>query len=720
MARVRSTARVERDGDETEAAETIPISEAMRRSGLVSSEDTPAAEATQADVEEVGSKDEYSCGMPSKPSHLEFGKSTIFEADLPKMVKLGYFSEAKKELIRFGEEEITPKPEKNEVVVFKSFFKAGLRFPLNGMIADVLKKFGVYLHQLTPNAIVRLSVYIWALRSQGVEPFGEGFCRVHELHYQTKARGDGLHENFGCYNFAYRKTTKFPVISYRSKWPAGWKSEWFYVKVDKDEDKLVQSPLELTFGETRPRCNMIRGSPSQLALAEFRVISDHIGTRDLVQEFLAFKVFPTMREWEMPKLEGEKKKGELVRLPYYYKFKKHFKKPCQEWLDTIEIMCNDILGNYSKKEDQLMTAAFGTRPKRRLNRVLDALNFYYPDYEQLGRDTEGPKRKRIASALGKESTKLAKNEKEISKKQSPEPKMAAPRKRKAASPKPASPKSKTLAREEEVPATPSAAEVEDILKVMTELLPVKLSPLAPELMKFFQKDKEASAAESPAKPKKRRIIQVADVIHQTPPPTSVSKIVTAETTAIGVETTGAKTTGAETGGAKATGAEAGATEDPNLETTLDDIDNILLKMAEEEAAVVAVNTTTEKGKEQIEDTLEEGNFNFQDILGQELTDAEKEELKKYAISCGYKPGSLLFGGINEGKLRCLRNRTEAKVVRTFSKSVGLPKIEADLCRYQRQHIASSLLYANFKVKTQLFFELIYFLTKVVLAEYTSK
>jgi hypothetical protein len=243
MARVLSTARVERDGDETEAAETVPISEAMRRFGLVSSDDTPAAEATQADVEEVGSEDEYRCRMPSKPSHLDFGKSTISEADLPIMVKLGYFSEAKKELIRFGGEEITPKPEKNEVVLFKSFFKAGLIFPLNGMIADVLKKFGVYLHQLTPNAIVRLSVYIWALRSQKVEPFGEGFCRVHELHYQTKARGDGLHENFGCYNFAYRKTTKFPVISYRSKWPAGWKFEWFYVKVDKDEDKLVQSPL---------------------------------------------------------------------------------------------------------------------------------------------------------------------------------------------------------------------------------------------------------------------------------------------------------------------------------------------------------------------------------------------------------------------------------------------------------------------------------------------
>jgi hypothetical protein len=46
--------------------------------------------------------------------------------------------------------------------------------------------------------------------------------------------------------------------------------------------------------------------------------------------------------------------------------------------------------------------------------------------------------------------------------------------------------------------------VEEILKVMTEPLPVKLSPLALELMKFFQKDKEALAAESPAKPKKMK------------------------------------------------------------------------------------------------------------------------------------------------------------------------------------------------------------------------
>jgi hypothetical protein len=190
------------------------------------------------------------------------------------------------------------------------------------------------------------------------------------------------------------------------------------------------------------------------------------------------------------------------------------------------------------------------------------------------------------------------------------------------------------------------------------------------------------------------------MIHQTPPPATVSKIVfaeTAEAEGAAAEATGVETTEAETGEAETTGAEAGTAEESNLETTLEVIDNILLKMAEEETAVAAVNTATEKGKEQIDEISEEGDFNFQDLLGQELTNAEKEELKKYAISCGYKSGAMLFGGVNEGKLRCFRNRTEAKIVRTLSKIIGLPKLEADMCRYQRHHIAGSLLYANFKV-----------------------
>jgi hypothetical protein len=125
-------------------------------------------------------------------------------------------------------------------------------------------------------------VTIWVLRSQGVEPLADAFCRVHELHYQTKAREDELHENFGCYNFAYRKDMKTPVVSYRTKWPTGWKSEWFYVKIDEEKEKLVQNPLKLIFGLTRPQCNMTPGDPCQDVVHEFRIVSEHIGSRDLV------------------------------------------------------------------------------------------------------------------------------------------------------------------------------------------------------------------------------------------------------------------------------------------------------------------------------------------------------------------------------------------------------------------------------------------------------
>jgi hypothetical protein len=299
MARVRSTARITRDREEAEATETAPISKVMRQSRLVvpegaPDEGAPAAEAEQADIEEGDAGEEeidYNTTMPSKLSHLDFGKSTVSEADMPMMMKLGYFGEAERKLIRFGEEETILKPENDEVVVFKSFFKAGLRFPLHGMIVDALENFEIYLHQLTPNDIVRLSVFIWALRSQGVEPLAEAFYRVHELHYQTKGREDGLHENFGCYNFAYRKDMKTPVVSYRTKWPTGWKTEWFYVKVDEKKEKLVQSPLNLTFGLTRPQCRMTPGTSCPDVVGKFRVVAEHIGTRDLVQEYLAIEYF---------------------------------------------------------------------------------------------------------------------------------------------------------------------------------------------------------------------------------------------------------------------------------------------------------------------------------------------------------------------------------------------------------------------------------------------
>jgi hypothetical protein len=140
MARVRSTAIVPREGDDDGMIETVPISEMMRRSGLVVPKEA-VAEGETAEAKktiEDGSDDEFeednSILSPSKPSHIEFGKSTMSAEDLVMMKKLGYFGETESKLIRFAGEEVIPEPKEDEVVVFKSFFRAWLRFPLYDII----------------------------------------------------------------------------------------------------------------------------------------------------------------------------------------------------------------------------------------------------------------------------------------------------------------------------------------------------------------------------------------------------------------------------------------------------------------------------------------------------------------------------------------------------------------------------------------------------------
>ena len=58
-----------------------------------------------------------------------------------------------------------PAPKENEVVIYRSFFKAGLRFPLSKFVVEVLKTYQIYLHQITPEAIIRMGIFVWAVRS---------------------------------------------------------------------------------------------------------------------------------------------------------------------------------------------------------------------------------------------------------------------------------------------------------------------------------------------------------------------------------------------------------------------------------------------------------------------------------------------------------------------------------------------------------------------------
>jgi hypothetical protein len=149
---------------------------------------------------------------PWRPSHVVFGKSTVKQGQIEAM-KGKYFHDIS--IVRARGESTVPLPEVDEVVVFKSFMKAGLRFPLHKMLVEVLKTFEIYLHQLTPEALIKVGVFIWAMRSQGLELDARCFSNIHELSYQTKATGkEQYHNNFGCYNFIPYSDARYLVPTF--------------------------------------------------------------------------------------------------------------------------------------------------------------------------------------------------------------------------------------------------------------------------------------------------------------------------------------------------------------------------------------------------------------------------------------------------------------------------------------------------------------------------
>ena len=147
-----------------------------------------------------------------------FGKSTIKKGQNEAM-KGKYFHDIS--IVWAGGENTVPLPEVDEVVVFKSFMKADLRFPLHKMLVEMLNRFEICLHQLIPKALIKVRIFIWVMRSQGLEPDVDCFCNIHELSNQKKATGkEQYHNNFGCYNFVYRSDMRCPVPMFRKKWAA--------------------------------------------------------------------------------------------------------------------------------------------------------------------------------------------------------------------------------------------------------------------------------------------------------------------------------------------------------------------------------------------------------------------------------------------------------------------------------------------------------------------
>ena len=100
------------------------------------------------------------------------------------------------------------------------------------------------MHHLTPNAIVQLSKFFWAVRTFGGPISSDAFCRLYELHPQgRKISFEGENQVYiaqsGCCTFVPRRNNKTLRIErmelsycHKNKWEDDWVQYWFYAKID--------------------------------------------------------------------------------------------------------------------------------------------------------------------------------------------------------------------------------------------------------------------------------------------------------------------------------------------------------------------------------------------------------------------------------------------------------------------------------------------------------
>jgi hypothetical protein len=390
----------------------------------------------------------------------------------------------------------------------------------------------------------------------------------------------------------------------------------------------------------------------------------------------------------MPKeTTTDSSEGGLVRLKYTFRFKEKFDEPNDDWLKCIEATSDELLGAYSKAEDNALSARFGGRGKKRLNRVFDAIGFVYPDY-RYPLWGQGKKRKTAALATPVELVPKGKKVKVLTHRpRYIEPAVvpefdagfsSAAKTIQAASTAHGAEEPTTMPKIHIVEPTEDKAEKTEEPKIdeITKMPKILSLPIEADLPKI-QKT-------SAATPKRRRMANVLDVVLETTKvlsPVLVKKVIPAETKSQ-AET--------ETRQAEAAQVQDEAEAGPSVPTEIEPA--IVEEKATEQIASEKVETPApEASKESIE-------YIIRHASGKELSQKEMLEARHYAQKLKYPKGALVFNGSNEDEfLYCLLYNKEISVYREIGKSMGFPKLEDGLSILSKDELADSLAYNSIKV-----------------------
>ncbi|KAK1643179.1 hypothetical protein QYE76_060984 [Lolium multiflorum] len=161
---------------------------------------------------------------------LEWERSKISNQDMNLLKRLGFTKE--KDALRFPREESYPKPPMEYRVSFVDHLIRGLSPPIHEFLRGLLFVYGLQLHQLTPNSILHVSIFITLCECfLGVQPNWALWKRIFCL---RRNGSHGVAYNIGGVVICVRSDVDYFDVKFPDS-VQGWRKRWLYVHEESSD-----------------------------------------------------------------------------------------------------------------------------------------------------------------------------------------------------------------------------------------------------------------------------------------------------------------------------------------------------------------------------------------------------------------------------------------------------------------------------------------------------
>ncbi|KAK1647022.1 hypothetical protein QYE76_064827 [Lolium multiflorum] len=161
---------------------------------------------------------------------LEWERSKISNQDMNLLKRLGFTKE--KDALRFPREESYPKPPMEYRVSFVDHLIRGLSPPIHEFLRGLLFVYGLQLHQLTPNSILHVSIFITLCECfLGVQPNWALWKRIVCL---RRNGSHGVAYNIGGVVICVHSDVDYFDVKFPDS-VQGWRKRWLYVHEESSD-----------------------------------------------------------------------------------------------------------------------------------------------------------------------------------------------------------------------------------------------------------------------------------------------------------------------------------------------------------------------------------------------------------------------------------------------------------------------------------------------------